>query len=126
MKDEEQAIRDLVVAWMQASVSGDLPKVLELMSDDVVFLTPGREPFGRQEFEIGFRSMQNQVRLKGTSKVQEVHVSGDMAYCRTKLEITMTSLATGDTKERSGHTLSVLRKDSRGAWVIARDANLIA
>jgi len=125
MTNDEQAIRDLVATWMKASASGDLPQLLELLSDDVVFLTLGHEPFGRKEFEVGFRSMQGQVSLKGSSAVQEVHVNGDMAYCRTKLTITTTSLATGESKERSGHTLSVLRKNSSGNWVIERDANLV-
>lgn len=125
MKNDEQAIRDLVMTWMQASASGDLSKILELMSEDVLFLTAGREPFGRKEFEAGFRSMQGQVRLSGTSDVQEVHVNGDMAYCRTKLKIAMTFLNTGEIKERGGQTLSVLRKNRSGNWVIARDANLL-
>jgi len=125
MTNDEQAIRDLVATWMKASASGDLPTLLELMSDDVVFLTPGREPFGRKDFEARFQSMQGQVSLKGSSAVQEVHVNGDMAYCRTTLTITMTSSTTGESKERSGHTLSVLRKNSSGNSVIERDANLV-
>ncbi len=126
MKHDEQAIRDLVMTWMQASVSGDLSTILELMSDDVIFLTPGREPFGRKEFEARFRSMQGQVRLNGTTDVQEVYVTGDMAYCRTRLKITMTFMSTGEIRERSGSTLSVLRRSRSGSWVIARDANLVA
>jgi hypothetical protein len=44
MVNDEQAIRDLVRAWMRTSMVGDLPQILELMADDVLFLTPGREP----------------------------------------------------------------------------------
>lgn len=125
MKSDEQAIRDLVNTWMRASAAGDLTKVLDLLSDDVVFLTPGRPPFGRKEFEAGFRSMQGKIRMEGTSEIQEVHVSRDMAYCLNKLSISMTSLATSERRERSGYTLSVLRKHSSGQWEIARDANLL-
>jgi len=44
MSADEQAIRDAVAAWMKASADGDLPRVLALMDDDVVFLGPGRPP----------------------------------------------------------------------------------
>jgi uncharacterized protein (TIGR02246 family) len=39
---DEQAIRELVQTWLRASAAGDLDQVLALMSDDVVFLTPGQ------------------------------------------------------------------------------------
>jgi uncharacterized protein (TIGR02246 family) len=44
MSEDERAIRDLVAAWMAASRAGDTAAVLALMTDDVVFLTPGRSP----------------------------------------------------------------------------------
>ena len=50
MTDDERAIRDLVDAWMAASKAGDVAKVLSLMTDDVVFMVPGREPFGKEAF----------------------------------------------------------------------------
>jgi uncharacterized protein (TIGR02246 family) len=125
MNSDEQAIRDLVNTWMRASASGDLTKILGLMADDVVFLTPGRPPFGRKEFEAGFRSMQGKIRMEGSSEIQDVHVSRDLAYCLNRLNISMTSLATNERKERSGYTLSVLRKNASGPWEIARDANLL-
>jgi uncharacterized protein (TIGR02246 family) len=126
MANDEQAIRDLVVTWMRASLAGDVSQVLKLMSDDVVFLTPGREPFGRKEFEAGFKGMQSQVRIDGKSEIQEVRVSGDMAYCWNKLTINITPLGGGgEPKQRKGYALSVLRKQADGHWVIARDANLV-
>ena len=52
MTDDEQAIREAVeIIWMQASRSGDTVTVLALMTEDVVFMVPGREPFGREAFE---------------------------------------------------------------------------
>ena len=45
MEKDEQAIRDLVYTWLTASETGDLTTVLSLMSDDVIFMVPGQEPF---------------------------------------------------------------------------------
>ena len=50
MGDDERAIRELVETWMSASKAGDLFTVLDLMSDDMVFMVPGREPFGKEAF----------------------------------------------------------------------------
>jgi len=47
MSPDERAIRDLVDTWMTASREGDTATVLSLMSDDVIFMVPGREPFGK-------------------------------------------------------------------------------
>ena len=41
---DEAEIRQLVATWMAATESGDVDKVLSLMTDDVVFLVAGREP----------------------------------------------------------------------------------
>jgi uncharacterized protein (TIGR02246 family) len=46
MTDDERAIRDLVATWMKASEAGDVQTVLNLMADDMIFMVPGREPFG--------------------------------------------------------------------------------
>lgn len=40
MTDDECAIRNLVDTWLSASKAGDLPTVLNLMSDDAVFMVP--------------------------------------------------------------------------------------
>ena len=38
---DEQAIRQLVDTWLEASKTGDLETVLSLMSDDVIFMDRG-------------------------------------------------------------------------------------
>jgi uncharacterized protein (TIGR02246 family) len=54
MTEEERAIRELVATWMRASASGDVDTVLSLMADDVIFMVPGREPFGKDAFPHRF------------------------------------------------------------------------
>jgi hypothetical protein len=43
---------------------------------------------------------------------------------RNQLRVEVTPA--GETVARSGYTLTVLRKERYGRWVIARDANLLA
>jgi uncharacterized protein (TIGR02246 family) len=89
MTDDEQAIRELVLTWMKASEAGDVNTVVSLMTDDMIFMVPGREPFGKEEFRAASEGMKN-VRLAGTSDIREIKVLGDWAYIRNYIEITVT------------------------------------
>jgi uncharacterized protein (TIGR02246 family) len=124
MPEDERAIRTLIANWIAASRSGDLARVLSLMADDVLFLVPGQPPFGKEKFAEASRGMK-ELRIDGKSDVQEVVVSGEWAWCRTQLHITVTA-PDGKVVRRSGQTLSVLRKQADGSWLLARDANLLA
>jgi uncharacterized protein (TIGR02246 family) len=124
MTEDEQAIQEMVSTWMNASEARDINTVLSLMADDVIFMAPGREPFGKEEFRAASEQMKN-VRLAGRSDIREIKVLGDWAYIRNYIEITVIP-ADGTPMQRSGYTLSIVRKQSDGKWVIGRDANLVA
>jgi uncharacterized protein (TIGR02246 family) len=97
--------------------------VLSLMTDDVVFMVPGREPFGKDAFAAASQDMQD-VRMQGTSEIRELRVLGDWAYLRGYLEVSTTPPG-GNTVQRAGYTLTILRKERDGKWRLARDANLL-
>jgi uncharacterized protein (TIGR02246 family) len=125
MTDDERAIRALIARWMEASAAGDRETVLGLMADDVVFLVPGREAFGKEAFAASQAAIAD-YRLEATSDVREVHVTGDWAYCWTNLAVSMTPKRGGSAVRRKGHTLSIFRREPDGRWVLARDASLLA
>ena len=124
MTEDERAIRGVVDSWMRASESGNLQTVLSLMTDDVVFMVPGREPFGKQEFATAAELMKG-TRMQGVSEIRELQVLGDWAYLRNHIRLTMTSPA-GAPIRRSGYTLTIMRKGDDGRWRLARDANLVS
>jgi uncharacterized protein (TIGR02246 family) len=121
--DDETAIRKLVDTWLAASKAGGIGTVLSLMTDDVVFMVPGREPFGKDAFAAASGAMKN-VRMEGKSDIRELRVLGDWAYLRNHIEMTITP-ENGQPVKRSGYTLTILRKES-GQWRLARDANLVS
>ena len=108
---------------MTASQVGDTETVLELMADDVVFMVPGREPFGKQAFAAAAQSMKD-VRMAGTSDIRKLNVLGDWAYLRNYIALTLTPPG-GKPMRRAGYTLTILRKQPDGRWLLARDANLV-
>ena len=126
MNSDEQQIRQLVSTWHAASRSGDVDTVLGLMTDDVVFLVPGRTPMRKEEFASLSRVPAGKVppRIDGRSEIQEIQVSGDWAFMWTQLSVVVTSPDGGQPMERAGHTLTVLKRVD-GRWLVARDANLL-
>ena len=123
MENDEEAIRKLVDTWLAASQSGDLATVLSLMADDVIFMVPGQEPFGREEFVARNQKMKG-VKIEATSDIQEIKVLGDWAWMRNFLKVAITPPA-GSATVHSGYVLTILRQNPNGTWVIARDANLL-
>ena len=123
MTDDERAIRQVVDTWMAASQSGDLATILSLMTDDVFFMVPGEEPFGKEAFAAASKGMRN-IQIEGSSESLELKVLSDWAFVRNRVEITATP-PSGNTIRRSGYTLTLLRKEIDGQWRLARDANLL-
>jgi uncharacterized protein (TIGR02246 family) len=123
MTDDERAIRQVVETWMAASKAGDVATVLSLMTDDVVFMVPGREPFGKQAFAAASEGMHS-VQIDGANEIVELQVLGDWAFTRGRLDVTATP-AGGAPVHRSGYALTLFRKEADGRWRLARDANLL-
>ena len=126
MTSDEQAIRSLVALWHSATAAGDVDTVLGLVADDVGFLVPGQPPIkGRSSFERGLRALLAEHRIESRGKVQEVDVSGNLAYCWTDLHVRIVPISGGNATVRSGSALSIFRKQASSSWVLARDANLL-
>ncbi len=127
MSNDEQEIRQLVATWMTASRAGDMETVLSLMTDDVVFLLPGRPPMRKDEFAALSRPPAGVTppKMDGSSEIQEVQVAGDWAFIWTKLSVVVTPPDGSPPMQRAGHTLTVFQRVN-GKWLLARDANLLA
>lgn len=126
MNSDDEQIRQLVATWFTATRAGDVDTVLSLMTDDVVFLVPGRTPMRKDEFAQMARVPPGRTppKIDGTSEIQEIQVAGAWASMWTKLTVVVTPPDGGPPVERAGHTLTVLKKVS-GKWLLARDANLL-
>lgn len=127
MNADELAIRNLVARWHSASAAGDVEAVLRLMDEDVVFLVAGHPPMkGRSTFEQGLRGLLALNRIESTSEIQEIEVSGNLAYCWSVLNVRVTPKSGDRSVIRSGSAISILRKQTNGSWLVVRDVNLLA
>lgn len=127
MNADEQAIRQLVNTWHTATAAGDIETVLSLMTEDVIFLVAGQPPMkGRSTFEKGLRGLLASHCIESTFEIQEIEISGPLAYCWSVLKVQITSRAGGEPVVRTGSAVSILRKQADGSWAVVRDANLLA
>jgi len=126
MPTDEQSIRNLFFEWQTASEEGDPDRLAGLMSEDVVFLTPGQAPMqGRDSFLEAFREGMQHYRIESEGEIRELQIHGKVAYCWTQLSVTMTPRRNGLPMRRSGPVLTILHKGADDAWVIVRDANML-
>lgn len=127
MQTDEQAIRELYATWRHAMVEEDLASMLDLVTDDAVFLVPGQPPVrGKDQFAELFEAARGQFRIEFESEFDEISLHEDWAYVTSRLAVAMTPKTGGTAVHRAGHTLTILRKTSDGRWVVARDANMLA
>jgi uncharacterized protein (TIGR02246 family) len=128
MSEDEQAIRNVVATWMSASKAGDIDTVLELMTDDAVFLVAGQSPMSGKAAYAAAAEPQRQPggpKVDGRSEIQEIRVLGDWAFMWTKLTVHVRMPGKPEPMIRAGHTLTILQKQN-GRWLLARDANMLA
>jgi uncharacterized protein (TIGR02246 family) len=112
MQNDEQPIRQLVATWLSAARAGDSKKVLSLMAEDVVFLTPGQPPMrGKAAFAASQAGL-GEARIDATSEIQEVKGSGEWVWLWTALIVVVTPKKGAPVRRRS-NTLSILQRSCR-------------
>jgi len=126
MGSDERAIREVHATWIDAVNAGDLARLLGLMADDVMFLNPGRAPFGRDGFPAGFSTAHQQSWIRCISELDEVVVVGEVAYTLCRDSLSVTPRAGGKATELAGHRITIYRKQPDGRWLLARDAHTLS
>ena len=126
MSTEESHVRETHTTWIDAVNAGDLARLLTLMTDDVVFLSPGNEPFGRDGFSTNFSNAKRQILFACVSDLEEVVVAGEVAFARSRDSLSVTPRAGGETTRFAGHRITVYRKHQGGQWLLARDAHTLS
>ncbi len=126
LDQDEQAIRNLIATWHTATTNGDLPQLLNLMAENVIFLVPGKPPMqGKESFAAGFQQAIQHYHIEPSGEIKEIHIAEDWAYCWAYLSVSITPLQSGSPMRRTGDVLTILHKQAEGGWAIARDANLL-
>jgi uncharacterized protein (TIGR02246 family) len=126
MASDEKEIRTVHSNWIDAVNAGDLARLLTLVGEDVVFLTPGKAPFGRDGFSSNFTAAHQHMRICCSSELEEVVVVGEVAYTRSRDALTVTPRAGGKAARFAGYRVTVYRKQRDGRWLLSRDVHTLS
>lgn len=126
MTPAEQEIRTLHSLWINAVNAGDLARLLTLLADDVVFVAPGQEPFGRERFSTHFTAALQQMRFVCTSEIEEVIVTGDLACTRCRDTLSIEPHAGGKATQLAGHRMTIYRRQPDNRWLLSRDIHTLS
>jgi uncharacterized protein (TIGR02246 family) len=126
MSPDEQALRTLHADWIEAVNAGDLDRLLAWMAEDALFLNPGREPVGREDFPAGFSAGHRRARIHCTSELQDLAIVGPVAYAASRDSLSVTPRAGGEAMALAGHRITIYRQQPDGRWLLARDAHTLS
>ena len=110
-------------AYVAAINSNDLPTLLDMLTDDVVFLS-AHEPVmvGKAAVRPWLEGYLKAYRTHWDKPVQEFVVNGDWAFERYSYTSSDTPIAGGDRVTDTGWGLVIYHHDADGKWRVARDA----
>lgn len=110
-------------AYVEAINSNDLDQLLEMLTDDVVFLAPNEKPYvGKEALKPWLEGYLAAFETHWDKPVEEFVVSGDWAFERYSYTSTDIPLEGGDPITGTGWGLVIYHRDADGKWRVARDA----
>src|SRR5262249_17435488 len=126
MTSDEREIRTVHSSWIDAVNTGDLARLLTLLAEDVVFLTPGQAPVGREGFSSNFMTAHKQMQIGCTSELEEVVCVAEVAYTGSRDGLSVIPRASGKPAQLAGHRMTVYRKQRDGRWFLSRDVHTLS
>jgi uncharacterized protein (TIGR02246 family) len=126
--NDEAAIRAAHAAWNAASSNRDIQRILDLVTDDCVFLMADEPPFiGKEGVSKAFEQMSaryGDAKIEQYGEIQEIQIFGDTAFWRSTDTLTLMS-AKGASTKVGGFGMGLLRRSHDGKWRFARWINTI-
>ncbi|MCB2229816.1 nuclear transport factor 2 family protein [bacterium] len=109
--------------YVAAINSNDLDSLLEMFTDDVVFMAPNSPVMeGKQALMPWLEGYLAAYQTHWVKTVDEFVVAGEWAFERYSYKSTDTSLEDGSVYEDTGWGLVIYHRDADGKWRVARDA----
>jgi uncharacterized protein (TIGR02246 family) len=118
------AIRSVFESWYRAMEDGDVAELLGLVTNDVIVKAPGSPAVeGQSALEHALSAFFEACCETVVYNVEEVEVCGELAFARVLECATILAKSGADASSMSGMHLTILRRQSDGEWLIARDVS---
>lgn len=114
---DAEAIMMLLAEYDAAATAGNVDPVMALYADDAVSMPPDAPArTGKDEIRAAFVAVLEENTIQLTSQVDEVRVSGDLAFLRVAYDETVTPKAVGEPTQLHGKWLVILERQPDGSW----------
>jgi uncharacterized protein (TIGR02246 family) len=101
---------------------GDVPRLLSLLTHDAILKMPSSPALvGKEAVEHALRAFHAECSEAVEHHVDEVEVSGDMAFVRVTEKVIIRSKSGDGELRTEGMHLAILRRQPSGVWLVARD-----
>ena len=118
--NDQNAIKELLVAYRDALNASSTDQVIPLYTTDGVFMPTGfPSAVGTDQVRQAYDGVFANIKLSIEFFIDEVEVDGDHAFARTTSRGTTLIHATGETVPEENRELFVLQR-TEGGWKIAR------
>jgi uncharacterized protein (TIGR02246 family) len=112
-------IKKLTEDWRSGWHTGDVDSLLSLYADDPILLPEGQSAVvGKDAIGPLYRSVLNEVDVKGQGKTMKVEVSGDLGYIWRNYTLSVTPKNGGEATEHEGKSVFVVKRHQDGAWKV--------
>lgn len=119
---DEAAIRALVANYDAAFGTGDHAALMAIYAADVVQMPPEDAiVLGKDALSASFEEFLGTGGGTLTTTVEDLRVSGDLAYCRTTYEFEATNPETGDAVSEAGNWVLNYERQEDGSWAIVSE-----
>ena len=119
---DEEALRTIVAQNAASFTTGDLEAILDLYAEDTVQMPPDTPAImGKQDLRDALGVFLEQYAVELTANVQDVRVSGDLAYARVSFEQSTTPRDGGETIHEVGKWVLISQREAGGEWKIVSE-----
>ena len=118
---DERAVRSLIARTAAANNAGDVEEWVSLFDEEAIYMPPGGPAVSgeaelRRVAQSGFSAWKSAIEIEP----EEVIVSGDWAFARTRVTGSVVPRAGGDAVAIDNKQIVVYRRGTDGRWRIAR------
>jgi uncharacterized protein (TIGR02246 family) len=121
---DEAAIRQLSASWLAAVNAKDLGRIIDLVTDDVVFLLPEGPPVvGKTAVEELYRRLFSGFELEQSVEIEDIYIAGDRGFIWGTDSLKINPLKGGQQKQTKMLGMTIVQRQPDGPWKISHGIN---
>lgn len=116
---DQKAIEAAIAEFVKAYNAGDLNRVLDYYTDDLIKIRQGAPAETKSETAQRVAAVFAKFHSRVDVVTDEIRASGDIAFTRGSFRVTLTPKAGGESQVIERRYLEIWRKE-HGRWLVAR------